>query len=849
MARALGHPPTQTLVGAPAEVPLHIDPDELRSLAAPDSSLRMRILGEVVKHGAAVTEVAFLTEVHRGQEIWMHGEIARPIEPSEPLTPVLLIPGGRGTLPLDFTAWLAQKVGVLVLGVDWIGVGRSSMIEGLDPWANAFRFDGNDIRASFQMHNLRGFLQATEVLLGQSGIDPTRLTAMGSSWGGFYSLLIGGIDPRFRALSVDYGCGFLELGCRRLWQAYMASMPPADVDLWLKTFDPGRRAHLVTADVFYAQATNDRYFSLEGTMRTYHSLRGEKRLLLVRNQDHSLHPYDTVPIAVLREVAAGATLASFPQVGCSWVAGTTEVEVSVDGDVDGPVEVVYSAGSYAPWSARRWRAVAATRDGSRWVAEIPVVDQARQIWFYGHVEHHEGRATSSPVVAVSPVELGVRQATAAPVPGFDFAVESFWNLPIGDRSNPKLSQVDDAGLTGLSICFDESDEQRAVAYCLEGDLIESGGFDEVELLVKPGEATDRSRFQLVVLTDYNTLDEQAYGVPLSSLGLEAGTWTRVRLGISSLRSYTDRLYNTFAMPETRPLEVGRICAIGFRRDDLNVSGEVSMADIRLLHGADVIASGPMVAAESPLAPPSPSPLTELRIETSLPADELRERLRQWEPWRYEIVFSNGVRTGEFARGPMFVERPLDKWDQAAPYLPVDELRGGTALDVGSNIGHYSLFLARELGMRVTGLETNKRNLSVAHFLAQTAGVDGVEFVDADASHWHGASGLDLVLHFGTLDHLRHPLLALENSAAMLRPDGYLALELQTLARDDDKRLCRYVGPSQETTCWWFLGRGALHQMLADAGFDRIRTVVEWTNPELLGDEMARTLLVARRAST
>ena len=128
-------------------------------------------------------------------------------------------------------------------------------------------------------------------------------------------------------------------------------------------------------------------------------------------------------------------------------------------------------------------------------------------------------------------------------------------------------------------------------------------------------------------------------------------------------------------------------------------------------------------------------------------------------------------------------------------------------------------------MDVTGLESNSgtggRPLPDRPRRARPR-----RFIDADASVWNESRPRPRP-PLGTLDHLRHPLLALENAARMLRPGGYLALELQTLSRDDDGPLCRYVGDDTSTTCRWFIGKEALRGMLSDAGFDRMQIVLDW----------------------
>jgi 2-polyprenyl-3-methyl-5-hydroxy-6-metoxy-1,4-benzoquinol methylase len=253
------------------------------------------------------------------------------------------------------------------------------------------------------------------------------------------------------------------------------------------------------------------------------------------------------------------------------------------------------------------------------------------------------------------------------------------------------------------------------------------------------------------------------------------------------------------------------------------------------------------AASGPELPPDVGPY-DLYVPTTLPPDELRERLRGWEPWRYEVIFSNGVRTTEFATAPFFVDNPVTKWHVFKDHIPEQALRGGSALDVGSNIGHYSIFLRSRFDMTVTGLENSPRNLEVANFLLELTDLDRIEYIDADASAWREQSGFDLILHLGTLDHLRHPLLALEHAAAMLKADGYLALETQTLVNEDDPFACRYVGDSDpSTSLCWLLGQGALLRMLEEVGFDRVEVVLDWRRPDLIGEDMSRFSLVARKA--
>ncbi len=232
----------------------------------------------------------------------------------------------------------------------------------------------------------------------------------------------------------------------------------------------------------------------------------------------------------------------------------------------------------------------------------------------------------------------------------------------------------------------------------------------------------------------------------------------------------------------------------------------------------------------------------------MPAAELRERLGQWAPWRYDVSFSNGVRTSELPTTEPFVAQPVSKWHTFENRLPDDALRGRRALDVGSNIGHYAFYLSERYDMEVVGLELNPRNLEVARFLLQATGLDRISFLAEDANWFRAEQPFDLVLHFGTLDHFKNPFQALENAAAMLVPGGYLALEVQTYKDPSgDETLCKFQPhtPTSQHTVWWLLGKQALLNMLDTAGFADVEILLEWDAPEKIGPTMRRMSLLAR----
>ncbi len=266
--------------------------------------------------------------------------------------------------------------------------------------------------------------------------------------------------------------------------------------------------------------------------------------------------------------------------------------------------------------------------------------------------------------------------------------------------------------------------------------------------------------------------------------------------------------------------------------------------------ADVLPQTAAPAEARLETPPSRSRVTveggRFLIRTELAPDVLLGRLRAVEPWRHEIHFSNGVKTTDVATAEPFTGLP-SKWGLFEPYVPAESIRGGRALDIGFNAGHHSLLLRTEYDMEVTGIDFDERQFRAAEVLREAAGLDGITFRTEDATLHRRPDHYDLVLHLGTLYHLKHPFVSLENTAASLRPGGFLALETLTLDADDPD-LCQFFprGYAGDNSNWWALGVGAVRGMLETCGLSGVAVVREWANEALAATGMSRTAFVARR---
>ena len=236
----------------------------------------------------------------------------------------------------------------------------------------------------------------------------------------------------------------------------------------------------------------------------------------------------------------------------------------------------------------------------------------------------------------------------------------------------------------------------------------------------------------------------------------------------------------------------------------------------------------------------------LTLPTLLSAEELREQLKIREPWRAKIDFNNGISTADFKRRAPFNEHPLLKLLAVAPLIPFRQMKGRELLDVGCNVGYNSIYLAQTYGISCTGVDLDPRNIEIASFLAGLAQVD-VEFVLDSAETFNRTRGFYVVLHFGTLYHLRNPLLSLQNSYHNLRRGGYLAIETQVYDDPDNPNAC-YFMHMQNDDCsnFWALSPSVLNKVLELSGFVEMKELFRIVPAVGLAPKMARILVLARR---
>lgn len=213
--------------------------------------------------------------------------------------------------------------------------------------------------------------------------------------------------------------------------------------------------------------------------------------------------------------------------------------------------------------------------------------------------------------------------------------------------------------------------------------------------------------------------------------------------------------------------------------------------------------------------------------------EIQRKIRALGPWFHNLVL-DGVQTApEHALG----DYPGAAFRRFQSALPTD-FRGKTVLDIGCNAGFYALEMKRRGASRVVAIDRDARCIEQARF---AAGVLGLEIEFHELNLYRIAelgTRFDLVMCMGVIDHLRHPLLALDQLYDHVVADLLLVQSIQRgptaippvdrdYAPEESGAFERPGHPAMyfverrfagDWTHWWIPNRACMEAMLRSAGF-------------------------------
>jgi dienelactone hydrolase len=361
--RGNGTTAVESVSGAPPDAVF-----DLPAILAPP--LQARTLTKREAGGIVTEEVMFHSETDGDTNVEIFAFFSYP-QDARGLPAYIWNQGGLGQAAPDRTESGARR-GYATLCIDfplpgYRSTGGYEIRSGLEV--------GDDPKTAPIYHGAVALLRAVSFLESRPEVDKARIGMAGSSWGGFFTTLMVGVDPRLKAGSCLYGCGRLDLG--NWWwdgRGWNANAGPAYRNRWRTTLDPAWRLAARETPVAWFTGTNDVFYWLPSVMASYEAAAGPKHLSLLPNLSHPLTPQLEEQVFAWLDVH----LKGAPP----FTTVSPLVEAESDGTLEarwtfsGPrkiarADLLLSHGEEGNWLGRHWRTIPATIQDDTCVARLP----------------------------------------------------------------------------------------------------------------------------------------------------------------------------------------------------------------------------------------------------------------------------------------------------------------------------------------------------------------------------------------------------------------------------------------------------------------------------------------------
>jgi len=386
--------------------------------ALTSTPLNARTLKVGTKGGVITEEVMFHSETDGEKSVEIFAYFSYP-EGAKKLPAFIWNQGGLGKASSYWTEFGAKR-GYAALCIDFPMPGYRStggypIVSGL-----ALPEDPHDAPI---YHGAVALLKAVSFLQSRPEVDPDRIGMCGSSWGGFYTTLMAGVDPRIRAASAMFGCGALQEG-NAWWFGGGRQPPEALRERWARTLDPAWRLAHRKVPIAWFTGTNDHFYWMPAVMESHRTAAGPKHLSLLPNWNHGLD-------AALDEQVF-AWLDAHLKEGRGWGEGPTWSEPWREGeetwtaaefgglsaatgrkDLTDHVELMLSYGDAGNWESRCWIAQVVSAENLREGRALIRLPESPIPYYVGcTLVGAQGFRYSTPLKRIDPRRHGLQSAGA-----------------------------------------------------------------------------------------------------------------------------------------------------------------------------------------------------------------------------------------------------------------------------------------------------------------------------------------------------------------------------------------------------------------------------------------------------
>lgn len=380
--------------------------------------LQPRTLKKRETNGIVTEEVMFHSERDGAHDVDIFAYFSypsKPIKAGQKLPAFVWNQGGLSRASALRTEMGARR-GYATLCIDfpqpgYRSTGRYAINSGIE--------SKDDPRQAPIYHGAVALLKAVSYLQARPEVDSNRIGMAGSSWGGFYTTLMVGLDPRIKAGACMYGAGNMQMG-NMWWDAPKTDRDEPAVtpqstlhqdaafrERWRVTLDPALRLPRRATPIAWFTGTNDWFYWMPGVMQTHTMATGARHLTLVPNWDHIM------PASLVEQTFTWLDVHLKNKPAFSQV---TPLQIIKRGDKlvarwtwSGPRRAIKSdlilSGGEGNWHSRFWKTMPSTLNGPSCEAILP----SSKLPFYisGAIVDKDKFRYSTPLVKVDPAAWGI----------------------------------------------------------------------------------------------------------------------------------------------------------------------------------------------------------------------------------------------------------------------------------------------------------------------------------------------------------------------------------------------------------------------------------------------------------
>lgn len=374
--------------------------------------LNPQTLSKKEEGGIVTEEVKFHSEMDGDKSVDIFAFLVYPKD-AKSLPAFIWNQGGLGKADAHMITHYGAKRGYAALCIDfplpgYRSTGGYNIVSGLET--------AKDPKTAGIYHGAVALLKAVSYLQTRPEVDKDRIGMCGSSWGGFYTTLMVGVDPRLKVGSAMFGCGYLQTG-NNWWGAPGGARfkTPEYVEHWMKTLDPGPRLKERKTPIAWFTGTDDMFYWMPSVMASYDAAAGPKHLTLLPNWAHALTPTGDEQVFTFLDIHLKGKPA-FLKVTPLKVAkegGKLVASWEYSGEAPRKAEsanVILSYGDDGNWPSRYWKTLPAKLEGKTCKIELP--GGAKPYFISGSVIDSDKFITSTPLLKVDPAALGVSEPQA-----------------------------------------------------------------------------------------------------------------------------------------------------------------------------------------------------------------------------------------------------------------------------------------------------------------------------------------------------------------------------------------------------------------------------------------------------